>query len=151
MDKARTYAAPRNSQGGISFEKVASRRGGAVLRRGRRRGAIPPLRSRVVLRPHLLRPPFEYFRRKHRVVAVDLRGHGQSDKPHQSYTMAAFTDDLAWMCDQLGIEKPVVIVHSMGGIVAFDLACRYPTLPSAIVMLYAAVVLPAGAAPPHRT
>ena len=96
-------------------------------------------------------PQFEHFRRKHRVVAVDLRGHGQSDKPYQSYTMEAFADDVAWMCDQLGIEKPVMIGHSMGGIVAFDLACRYPTLPSAIVMLDAAVVLPARAraAAPH--
>ena len=96
-------------------------------------------------------PQFEHFRRKHRVVAADLRGHGQSDKPHQNNTMEAFADDVAWMCDQLGIGKPVVIGHSMGGIVAFDLACRYPTLPSAIVMLDAAVVLPGGAraAAPH--
>src|SRR5215211_6600721 len=35
-------------------------------------------------------PQFERFRRKHRVVAVDLRGNGQSDKPHQSYTMEGF-------------------------------------------------------------
>jgi pimeloyl-ACP methyl ester carboxylesterase len=96
-------------------------------------------------------PQFEHFRRKHHVVAVDLRGHGQSDKPHQSYTMEAFADDMAWMCNQLEIAKPVVIGHSMGAIVAFDLACRYPTLPSAIVMLDAVVVLPAGAraAAPH--
>ena len=96
-------------------------------------------------------PQFERFRRKHRVVAVDLRGHGQSDKPHQSYTMEGFADDVAWMCDRLRIEKPVMIGHSMGGIVAFDLACRYPTLPSAIVMLDAAAVLPGGsrAASPH--
>jgi pimeloyl-ACP methyl ester carboxylesterase len=96
-------------------------------------------------------PQFEHFRRKHRVVAVDLRGHGQSGKPHQSYTMEGFADDVAWMCYQLGVEKPVLIGHSMGGIVAFDLACRYPTLPSAIVMLDAAVVLPGGAraAAPH--
>ena len=96
-------------------------------------------------------PQFEHFRRKHHVVAVDLRGHGQSDKPQQRYTIEGFADDVAWMCDQLGVEKPVVIGHSMGGIVAFDLACRYPTLPSAIVMLDAGVVLPTGAraAAPH--
>ncbi len=96
-------------------------------------------------------PQFEHFRRKHRVVAVDLRGHGQSDKPQQRYTIEGFADDVAWMCDQLGVEKPVVIGHSMGGIVAFDLACRYPTLPSAIVMLDAGVVLlaRARAAAPH--
>ena len=65
--------------------------------------------------------------------------------------MEGFADDVGWMCDRLRIEKPVMIGHSMGGIVAFDLACRYPTLPSAIVMLDAAAVLPGGsrAALPH--
>lgn len=66
----------------------------------------------------------------------------RSDKPQQSYTMQAFADDLAWLCERLGLAKPVVIGHSMGGIVAFDLAARYPALPSAVVMLDAAVVLP---------
>ncbi len=63
--------------------------------------------------------------RGHRVVAVDLRGHGRSDKPHQEYTMQIFADDLAWVCERIGLEKPVVVGHSMGGIVAFNLAARY--------------------------
>src|SRR3712207_1087980 len=43
-------------------------------------------------------PQFEDFaRRGHRVVAVDLRGHGKSDKPEQSYTMQLFADDQAWL------------------------------------------------------
>jgi len=91
-------------------------------------------------------PQFEHFaERGHRVVAVDLRGHGQSDKPHQRYAMQDFADDLAWMCQRLELAKPVVVGHSMGGIVAFDLAARYPHLPSAVVMLDAAVVLPSAA------
>jgi pimeloyl-ACP methyl ester carboxylesterase len=91
-------------------------------------------------------PQFEYFgSRGHRVVAVDLRGHGHSDKPHQRYTMQIFADDLAWICDQIGVDKPVVVGHSMGGVVAFDLAARYPNLPAAVVMLDAAVVLPSSA------
>ena len=96
-------------------------------------------------------PQFEHFSHKHRVVAVDLRGHGQSDKPQQSYTIETFADDVAWMCGELGLEKPVVIGHSMGGIVVFDLAYRYSALPSAIVILDGAVILPAGAraAAPH--
>ena len=96
-------------------------------------------------------PQFEHFHSRHRVVTLDLRGHGQSDKPLQSYTMETFADDVAWMCAELGLEKPVVIGHSMGAIVAFDLACRYPALPSAIIMLDAAVILPTGAraAAPH--
>jgi pimeloyl-ACP methyl ester carboxylesterase len=91
-------------------------------------------------------PQVKHFaERDHRVVAVDLRGHGKSDKPHQRYAMQDFADDLAWMCQHLELTKPVVVGHSMGGIVAFDLAARYPHLPSAVVMLDAAVVLPSAA------
>ena len=39
-------------------------------------------------------PQFEHFAREgHRVVAVDLRGHGRSDKPHEDYSMRLFAGD----------------------------------------------------------
>jgi alpha/beta hydrolase fold len=79
----------------------------------------------------------------HAVTSLDLRGHGRSDKPHQSYPISAFATDVAWVCGALGLSRPVLIGHSMGGIVAFDVACRHPDLPSAVVMLDSAVVLPA--------
>jgi pimeloyl-ACP methyl ester carboxylesterase len=78
-------------------------------------------------------PQFERYQREHRVVAVDLRGHGQSDKPEQDYTIAGFADDLAWLCEDLGLTKPIVIGHSMGGVIALDLAARYPDLLAAVV------------------
>jgi pimeloyl-ACP methyl ester carboxylesterase len=79
-------------------------------------------------------PQFKYFRSNHRVVAVDRRGHGQSDKPEQVYTIAGFADDLAWVCRELGLYKPVVVAHSMGAI-ALELAARFPELPGALVIL----------------
>lgn len=91
-----------------------------------------------------LAPQFERFRRGHRVVAVDLRGHGQSDKPEQGYTMAGFADDLAWLCRQLAIARPVVVGHSMGGVIAMELTARHPDLASAVVLLDSPVVPPAG-------
>jgi pimeloyl-ACP methyl ester carboxylesterase len=58
--------------------------------------------------------------------------------------MAVFVDDLAWMCGELTLEKPIVIGHSMGGVIAVELAARYPDLPSAVVTLDSPVcVLPA--------
>lgn len=89
-----------------------------------------------------LQPQFDHFaalRRK--VVALDLRGHGASDKPVQDYPIAAFTDDVAWIAGQLGLERPIVVGHSMGGIIAFDLAVRHPDLPSAIVVLDSSIAL----------
>jgi pimeloyl-ACP methyl ester carboxylesterase len=88
-----------------------------------------------------LAPQFEHFRQHHRVVSVDRRGHGQSDGPEQEYTIEQFADDLAWMCDELGLYKPVVVVHSQDKI-ALDLAARYPDLPAAIVILDGAIFPP---------
>lgn len=82
-----------------------------------------------------LAPQFAYYRRSRRTVAVDLRGHGASDAPEQAYTMPTFADDLAWLCDQLRIERPIVVGHSMGGVIALHLAARYPSLPAVIVMI----------------
>lgn len=87
-----------------------------------------------------LAPQADYFSQRHRVISVDLRGHGQSDKPQQAYTVAGFADDLVWLCGQLGVTKPVVIGHSMGGNVALGLAARYPDFPAAIVMLDSCIV-----------
>lgn len=81
-----------------------------------------------------LSPQFDYFRRNHRVVAVDRRGHGHSDKPEQAYTIEGFADDLAWLCRELGLYKPVVVVHSMGAI-GLELAARFPDLPAAVILL----------------
>ncbi|HEU0115710.1 MAG TPA: alpha/beta hydrolase [Thermomicrobiales bacterium] len=85
-----------------------------------------------------------HFASKHRIVAVDLRGHGASDKPRQDYTVEGFVDDLVWLCAQLEIQNPVIVGHSMGGNIALELAARHPDLPAAIVMLDLAIVPPAG-------
>jgi pimeloyl-ACP methyl ester carboxylesterase len=85
-------------------------------------------------------PQIDHFARLgHSVMAMDLRGHGESDKPHQDYSMQAFADDVLWMCNELKLAKPVLIGHSMGGIVAYDLVARYPHFASALVMLDSSV------------
>lgn len=87
-------------------------------------------------------PQAEHFARGRRVVSVDLRGHGESDKPEGEYTISGFADDLAWMCRELGVEKPVVVGHSMGGETSLVLAAEHPDVPAAIVMVDAPVVPP---------
>jgi pimeloyl-ACP methyl ester carboxylesterase len=81
-------------------------------------------------------PQFEHFaERGHTVVAVDLRGHGRSDKPEGDYAMGVFADDLAWLAGELDLEPAVYVGHSMGGVVAFELAITHPDVPAAIVMI----------------
>jgi pimeloyl-ACP methyl ester carboxylesterase len=79
--------------------------------------------------------------RGYSVVTVDLRGHGQSDKPAAPYPIEVFADDLVWLCAELGLARPVLIGHSMGGTVVFDLALRHPGLASAIVMIDSPVAM----------
>jgi pimeloyl-ACP methyl ester carboxylesterase len=76
----------------------------------------------------------------HRVVAVDLRGYGESDGPIQDYSVEAYADDVAWMAGELGLEGPVILGHSLGGFVALELASRID--PRAVVILESPVAAP---------
>jgi pimeloyl-ACP methyl ester carboxylesterase len=87
-------------------------------------------------------PQLERYRRDHRVVAVDLRGHGQSDKPVQDYTIPGFAGDIAWLCGALGLYKPIIVGHSMGSLIALEAAARFPDLPTALVLLDAPLFVP---------
>jgi pimeloyl-ACP methyl ester carboxylesterase len=80
-------------------------------------------------------PQFDHFARTHTVTSIDLRGVGQSDAPDEGYSIARPTDDIAAFCGAVGIERPVVVGHSLGGMIAVDLAARYPSLPSAFVLV----------------
>jgi pimeloyl-ACP methyl ester carboxylesterase len=75
------------------------------------------------------------FSSAHRVITVDLRGHGESDAPSERYMVRLFAEDLASTSTQLGIESPVVIGHSLGGLVALDFASAYPDRVAAAVLI----------------
>jgi len=87
----------------------------------------------------------EHFRRTHRVVALDRRGHGRSDKPEGPYTIPAIAEEVAWSARELGLHKPVLIVHSMG-VIGLELVNQNPELASALIVIDAPVLPP----PPVR-
>jgi pimeloyl-ACP methyl ester carboxylesterase len=82
----------------------------------------------------------EHFASTHRVIAPDLPGCGKSDAPQREYSIGAFADDIAWLCDELGVAKPVLVGHSMGGAIVLEVAAQAPDLPSAVVLLDTAVI-----------
>ena len=73
--------------------------------------------------------------RGYRVIAVDQLGYGKSDKPASfPYTMEAMADAVREVVQTLGIQKPVLLGHSMGGQTALSYAIRYPEEPGALVL-----------------
>ncbi|MFL5801605.1 MAG: alpha/beta fold hydrolase [Roseiflexaceae bacterium] len=72
--------------------------------------------------------------REHRVVALDQRGHGLSDKP-DSYDFANVVRDLVRAIGALGWARPLVVGHSWGANVALQLAADEPALPAGVVLL----------------
>ena len=58
----------------------------------------------------------------HRVIAIDLIGHGGSEKPKSGYSMAEQAADVAEALNQLDVQGALVVGHSMGGVVATELA-----------------------------
>lgn len=59
---------------------------------------------------------------RHSVIAVDMPGHGQSALPHQECGLAGYTELIAEILD----GPTLVVGHSMGAMIALDLAIRYP-------------------------
>jgi pimeloyl-ACP methyl ester carboxylesterase len=62
----------------------------------------------------------------HRVIALDLRGHGQSLPGSEESGIERLASDVASVLDVLGVENAVVVGHSMGGMVALQMAVDMP-------------------------
>ncbi|MDP1545653.1 MAG: alpha/beta hydrolase [Anaerolineales bacterium] len=80
------------------------------------------------------------------LLLPDLRGFGKSTTVAGPYSMSDMADDLAALLDHLGIEKTVIVGHSMGGYVALAFARKYPQRVSGLAL----VSSQAAADPPDR-
>jgi pimeloyl-ACP methyl ester carboxylesterase len=63
---------------------------------------------------------------RHRVIAVELQGHGRTADIDREITPANSAADVVALLDELGIERAHVLGHSMGGAVAMELAVSHP-------------------------
>ncbi len=81
------------------------------------------------------KPDFERLSHAAQVVYLDLRGHGRSEwGDPASWSFETCADDVRDFCDTLGIVRPVVYGHSLGGFVAMLYAARHPGHPGALVL-----------------
>lgn len=75
------------------------------------------------------------FSTLYRVVTLDVRGHGQSDKPPGLYSIPLFTADIAELMRSLEIGPSHIVGISMGGMIAFQLAIDAPDLVKSLVIV----------------
>lgn len=67
-----------------------------------------------------------HFSKKHRVVILDLAGHGHSGMSRTKYTMGAFGEDVRAVTEAIGSPRVILIGHSMGGSVIAEAARLMP-------------------------
>ncbi|WP_290790596.1 alpha/beta fold hydrolase [Flavihumibacter sp. UBA7668] len=75
--------------------------------------------------------------RKYHSIALSLRGHGDSPKPPTGYSPDDMAKDIVHFLNKRGIDKVIVVGHSMGSTVAMQLAIRYPERTHALILLAA--------------
>jgi len=68
------------------------------------------------------------------VIALDLRGHGETDKPGHGYDQASVAEDVVAALDVLGTGEVCAVGHSWGGGIALRLAATYPTWVQRLVL-----------------
>ena len=69
------------------------------------------------------------------VIAPDLLGHGQSDKPRADYSVAAYANGMRDLLSVLDIERVTVVGHSLGGGVAMQFAYQFPHLVERLILV----------------
>ena len=84
---------------------------------------------------HWWDPLIPHLEAEHRIVRVDLRGHGRSEKPRDGYSMEEQADFVAAGVRRAGVRDATIVGHSMGGAVAIAFAERHPGLAARVMII----------------
>jgi pimeloyl-ACP methyl ester carboxylesterase len=90
-------------------------------------------------------PMLPYLSKRHRLILVDIRGHGQSSKPECCYNRLDFAYDIKLLMDALGVQKADIVGHSLGSIIAQTFAEYWPERTAHVVLISST-----GGSPPGR-
>lgn len=81
------------------------------------------------------KPDFRRLSDEAQVIYLDLRGHGRSDHGDpEEWNFKICADDVREFCEVLGIRRPIVLGHSLGGFVALEYGIRHPGHPAGLVL-----------------
>jgi 3-oxoadipate enol-lactonase / 4-carboxymuconolactone decarboxylase len=76
-----------------------------------------------------------FLRSSFHLLRIDTRGHGQSDAPKGDYSLRLLAEDIAAVMDDVGIPRAAVAGVSLGGMMAMELALKYPARVSALALI----------------
>ncbi len=82
----------------------------------------------------------ELARLGHRVSAVDLRGHGESDKPDHGYDFPTLVSDITTVCETLALEQPILAGQSLGANLVLETAWVHPQICSGVVCVDGGII-----------
>jgi pimeloyl-ACP methyl ester carboxylesterase len=83
----------------------------------------------------MLKPPLAPLADIAQLIFLDHRGQGRSDESSpQHWNLETWIDDVRAFCEVLGIERPIILGQSFGGIVALGIAIRHPELPAKLII-----------------
>jgi pimeloyl-ACP methyl ester carboxylesterase len=80
-------------------------------------------------------PLVPYLSAQLRLILVDLRGHGRSDKPECCYTRWDFAYDVKLLLDALGVERADLVGHSLGSLIVQSFAENWPERARRVVLI----------------
>lgn len=72
---------------------------------------------------------------QYRVLAMDLRGRGRSEKPAKGYSLETHLRDMNGLIDDLGIDRAVVMGHSLGAFIGLAFAAQYPERVNRLILI----------------
>lgn len=72
--------------------------------------------------------------KKHRILLLDYRGAGNTDKPAMAYSTRMFANDIAGLMDAVGIERAHIVGRSMGGCIAQWMGIDHPKKSRSLIM-----------------
>src|SRR4051794_18140469 len=80
-------------------------------------------------------PVLDSLARRYTVIAPDLLGHGESDKPRADYSVGGFANGMRDLLTVLGVDRATVVGHSFGGGVAMQFAYQFPERTERLVLV----------------
>jgi pimeloyl-ACP methyl ester carboxylesterase len=85
---------------------------------------------------------FDHLAFRNRVIALDLRGCGESGVPTEGFRILDFAEDVRAVCRAAGVDRAVLCGHSLGGTIALEVAALESRFVAGVALLDAVVLFP---------